>query len=81
MPTGLMESPDDMVAAMIEPAVILIILVCNAAVGVVQETNAEKAIERLKEMEASEAKVLRNVSRIWWCARRHLTVCRGVCNL
>eukprot|EP00474_Spongospora_subterranea_P009552 CRZ10010.1 hypothetical protein [Spongospora subterranea] len=57
---GLLESPEDRISAMIEPAVILIILVLNAAVGVVQETNAENAIERLKEMEASEAKVLRN---------------------
>lgn len=57
---GLLESPEDRISAMIEPTVILIILVANASVGVIQETNAEKAIERLKEMEASEANVLRN---------------------
>ena len=51
---------DDRWTAFVEPAVILIILVANAAVGVFQETNAAKAIEKLKQSEAREANVLRD---------------------
>ncbi|KAG0448241.1 hypothetical protein HPP92_027954 [Vanilla planifolia] len=47
-------------AAFLEPSVIFLILAANAAVGVVTETNAEKALEELRAYQADVATVLRN---------------------
>eukprot|EP00850_Spirogloea_muscicola_P004302 SM000018S03667 [mRNA] locus=s18:597179:607428:- [translate_table: standard] len=47
-------------SSFVEPSVILLILVANAAVGVITESNAEKAIEELKAYQADVATVIRH---------------------
>ncbi|CAL9121634.1 unnamed protein product [Musa textilis] len=46
--------------AFLEPSVIFMILAANAAVGVITETNAEKALVELRAYQADVATVLRN---------------------
>lgn len=43
-----------------EPALILLIVILNAAMGVAQESKAEKALDALKNMSAPHARVLRD---------------------
>ncbi|KAF4384516.1 hypothetical protein F8388_003823 [Cannabis sativa] len=54
------ESKESGFEAYVEPVVIVLILVINAIVGVWQESNAEKALEALKEMQCESGKVLRD---------------------
>ncbi|PPD89129.1 hypothetical protein GOBAR_DD13927 [Gossypium barbadense] len=54
------ESEESGFEAYVEPFVIVLILFLNAIVGVWQETNAEKALEALKEMQCESGKVLRD---------------------
>lgn len=53
-------SAEEGATAYVEPMVIVMILILNAIVGVWQESNAENALEALKEMQSAQAEVIRD---------------------
>lgn len=63
------EGSEEGISAYVEPLVILIILVLNAIVGVWQESNAEAALDALKDLQPENARVLRDGEMITIPAR------------
>ena len=59
-------SAEEGIRAFIEPAVILLILILNAIVGVWQESNAEAALDALKDSLSETATVLRDGNLVSW---------------
>jgi Ca2+-transporting ATPase len=54
------EAQHEGLRAFVEPLVIVLILILNAAVGVWQESRSEAALDALKELQSEHARVLRD---------------------
>jgi len=57
-------SSEEGMRAYIEPFVILLILILNAIVGVWQESNAEAALQALKDIQSEHCVVIREGKRV-----------------
>lgn len=57
---AILDNGDEGIAGFVEPFVILLILALNAIVAVYMDSNADNALEALKNMQALEAKTLRD---------------------
>jgi len=56
----MLDDGDEGIAGFVEPFVILLILALNAIVAVYMDSNADNALEALKNMQALEAKTMRD---------------------
>jgi len=57
---AIFQGADEGLAAFVEPVVILLILIINAGVGVWQESNAENALEALKNLQPKNCECVRD---------------------
>ncbi|POM75067.1 Calcium-transporting ATPase 1, endoplasmic reticulum-type, partial [Phytophthora palmivora] len=63
------DGEEEGIGAFVEPLVILVILILNAIVGVWQESNAEAALEALKDLQPENARVMRDGEMVTLPAR------------